>query len=101
MFSYPLVLGSTETALNSASSIVISRKMAEHFFGSPKNAMGKSIRYENERNYVVTAILENLSSQTSDKFDFLISWQSFVENNQWVKQWDNNSPRTYIMLRAN
>jgi ABC-type antimicrobial peptide transport system permease subunit len=99
MFSYPLLLGNTQIVLNSPSAIVISRKMADDFFGSPESAMGKSIRYENEKNYIVTGVFENLPANTSDKFDYLISWQSFIEDNAWAKQWDNNSPRTYVMLR--
>jgi ABC-type antimicrobial peptide transport system permease subunit len=100
MFSYQLLLGNAQTVLNSPSVIVISRKMAEDFFGSPEDAIGKLIRYENEKNYIVTGVFENLHSNTSDKFDYLISWQSFIEDNNWSKQWDVNSPRTYIMLRA-
>jgi len=100
MFSYQLLLGNAKTVLSSPSSIVISRKMAGDFFGSPEDAMGKSIRYENEKNYIISGVFENLPANTSDKFDYLISWQSFLEDNDWAKQWDNNSPRTYIMLRA-
>jgi len=100
MFSYKILLGNAQTALSSSSDIVISRKMAEEFFGSSEDAIGKSIRYENERNYIIAAVFENLSSSSSDKFDYLSSWQSFFENNNWNKQWDVNSPRTYIMLSA-
>jgi len=100
MFSYPLLIGNAQTALTSPSGIVISRKMAEDFFGTPEDAIGKSIRYENKKSYIVTAIFENLRVNTSDKFDYLISWQSFLEDNSWAKQWDANSPRTYVMLRA-
>src|SRR6516165_1797691 len=47
MFSYPLVQGSVETSLQSPVSIAISEKMAGAFFGDAKNAIGKTIRYEN------------------------------------------------------
>lgn len=100
MFSYPLLLGNAQTALTSPSAIVISRKMANDFFGSPEDAMGKPIRYENEKNYIINGVFENLPSNTSIKFDYLISWESFLEDHNWAKQWDTNSPRTYIMLRA-
>ena len=99
MFSYPLLFGNAQTVLSSPSSIVISRKMADDFFGSPEDAIGNSIRYENEKNYVVSGVFENLPANASDKFEYLISWQSFLEDNNWAKQWDNNSPRTYVMLR--
>ena len=74
--------------------------MANDFFGSPEEAMGKPIRYENEKNYIINGVFENLPANTSDKFDYLISWESFLEDHDWAKQWDVNSPRTYIMLRS-
>src|SRR5258708_6976220 len=100
MLSYPFLIGNEHTALNSFSDIVISHKMANDFFGSPEDEMGKSIRHENKKNYIVTAVFENLPANTSNKFDYLISWKSFLEDNNWARQWDVNSPRTYIMLRA-
>ena len=48
IFSYPLLQGDASTALKSPVDIAISRKMAEDFFGSAEEAMGKSIRYQNQ-----------------------------------------------------
>jgi hypothetical protein len=44
MFSYPLLEGTPQTALNTPEGVAISRKMANLFFGSPEGAMGKTIR---------------------------------------------------------
>ncbi|MBA4053511.1 MAG: hypothetical protein C0490_02250 [Marivirga sp.] len=76
MFSYSVIAGDKETALNDISSIAVSRKMAIMFFDSPENAIGKSIRYENRLDFVVTAVFENVPTQSSLKFDFLINWES-------------------------
>src|SRR5688500_8114076 len=43
MFSYPLVEGSATTALNSPTSLAISHTMAKNFFGSAKEAIGKTM----------------------------------------------------------
>ena len=99
MFSYPMVLGTSQTALNTPSSIAISRKMAEAFFGSPQAALGKSIRYENRENFNVAAVFENIPEAASDKFDYVINWFQFLKENQWAKTWDSNSPACYIMLK--
>ena len=100
MFSYPLLEGNAQSALNTPVSISISRKMAEDFFGSPQAAIGKTIRYENKKNFTITAVFENLPENTSIKFDFLINWDNFLKENDWAKQWGNNGPQAYIMLRA-
>jgi ABC-type antimicrobial peptide transport system permease subunit len=100
MFSYPLLEGNAKTALNTPVSIAISRKMAEDFFGSPRVAIGKTIRYENKKNFNITAVFENLPENTSVKFDYLINWDNFLIENDWAKQWGNNGPFALIMLRA-
>jgi ABC-type antimicrobial peptide transport system permease subunit len=83
MFSYSIIAGDGTNALKDISSIAISRKMARMFFDSPENAIGKSMRYENKLDFVVTAVFEDVSVQSSLKFDFLINidshWQGRVE----------------------
>ncbi|MHA4809340.1 ABC transporter permease [Flavitalea flava] len=99
MFSYPLLQGTPATALATPLSLAISRKMAADFFGSPREAIGKTIRFENKKNFTVTAVFENLPENTSDKFDYIINWEGFLEDNSWAKGWGNNGPRTLLLLR--
>lgn len=84
MFSYPLIAGDANAALHDISSIAISRKMAEFFFLTPQDAIGKSIRYENKIDFVVTAVFENVSTQSSLTFDFLINWDSQMKQLEWA-----------------
>jgi len=76
MFSYPIIRGNAETALANMNGIAISRKMAAIFFGSPENAMGKSMRFENKLNFIVTAVFENLPKESSLHFDFLLNMEA-------------------------
>ena len=99
IFSYPLLLGSREAALSSPESIAISRKMAIALFGTPEMAMDKSIRFDNEVDLKVTAVFEDLGNDASYKFEYLINWNFFVERNEWVKDWGNSGPITFIKLR--
>ncbi len=100
MFSYPLLEGNAANALNAPDKIAISRKMAADFFGDPHDAIGKTIRYANAKDFIVSAVFENLPQNASEKFDYIINWQSFVEEQTWLKDWGNNGPRTFIMLRS-
>jgi putative ABC transport system permease protein len=99
MFSYKLLNGTLQSALATPASMAISRKMAQDFFGSPQAAMGKTIRYENRKDFTVTAVFENLPESASQKFDFLINWKAWLDGNEWAKDWGNNGPYTFIMLR--
>ena len=94
VFSYPLITGSPETALSNMKGIAISRKMAEAFFGSPQNAMGKSLRYENSQDFVVTAVFENLPRQSSMHFDFLFNWDAQKK----LLEWSSNDFQSYVEL---
>ena len=40
-----------------------------------------------------------LPENASEKFDFLINWHSFLEENKWATEWGNNGPRTILMLK--
>jgi putative ABC transport system permease protein len=99
MFSYPLLQGSVQTALKAPGAIAISRKMAEYFYGTPEQAMGKMIRIENKDELQVAAVFENIPANSSQQFDFLRSWADFVKENDWVNNWGNTDPYTFIQLQ--
>ena len=101
MFSYRLLQGNAATALSGPSSIAISRKMAKYFFGDPETAFGKTIRFDNKEDLQVTAVFDDIPANSSQHFDFLRSWVSYVKQNQWVNNWGNTSPSTYVQLRKN
>jgi putative ABC transport system permease protein len=99
MFSFHVLQGNATTAIQNPSSIAISKKMADIFFGSPSNAIGKIIKYENKENLLVTAVFENVPENSSLQFDFLRSWTDFVAQNDWVHNWGNTDPQTFVQLR--
>jgi ABC-type antimicrobial peptide transport system permease subunit len=99
MFSYPLLQGKPQTALNSPVSIAISQKMAGIFFGSAEAAMGKSIRFENKKDFTVAAVFKDLPGNASRKFEYVISWQAYLLENPGMKDWNNSGPLTFVMLR--
>src|SRR5207253_4866182 len=55
MFSFKLLHGKPELALNSPNSLAISATLAKKYFGSPAAAMGKLVRIDNRKSFQVTA----------------------------------------------
>ncbi|PWU24280.1 hypothetical protein C5B42_00170 [Candidatus Cerribacteria bacterium 'Amazon FNV 2010 28 9'] len=103
MFNYPLLQGDPQTALNSPSAIAVSKKMAENFFGSTENAINKTIRFNEKRDFKITAVFENAGVNASKKFDYLINWYAYLDDNPWLKDWSiniNDGPKTFVALRA-
>jgi hypothetical protein len=72
--------------------------MAIQFFGSASAAIGKTIRYKNDKDFTVNAVFADLPVHISQKFDFLLNWQALIAYNPWLKDWRNNSPQTYVLL---
>lgn len=97
LFDYPIIAGNQSTPLSDISSLAISRKMANLFFSSPADAIGKSIRYENRIDFKITAVFEDVSSNSSLKFDFLINWESQMTRLEWA----SNKVLTTLQLAEN
>lgn len=98
MFNYPLVAGSSENTLKDFNSIAISRKMAALFFENPQEAIGKSIRYENQFDLTITAVFEDVNAKSSLQFDFLLNWDF---HNQRGDGWASHVILTTIQLTEN
>jgi putative ABC transport system permease protein len=99
IFTYNLLEGDTATALKAPLDIAVSKKMAEAFFGTTAKAIGQTIRYQNKKDLKITAVFDDVPHNSTAQFDYIINWQSFLEGNSWAKDWTNNGPPTYIMLR--
>ena len=99
MFNVPLLAGTPATALNTPTSLAISRKLAETYFGSPQAAVGQSIRFDNAADYQVTAVFENLPANAGYNYEFLLNWPALIKQNEWLKKWTNAGPRTHLQLR--
>jgi hypothetical protein len=49
------------------------------FFGDWHTAIGKTIRYENKRDFKVTGILENTPANTDFPMKLVMSWATLVQ----------------------
>jgi len=96
MFSYPLLQGKAATAISGPGSVAVSKKMAEFFYG---RAIGKTIRFENQDNLKITIVFDDVPANSSLQFDFLRAWSDFVKENDWVHNWGNTDPQTFIQLK--
>jgi putative ABC transport system permease protein len=97
IFSFPLLAGQAAGALKPGS-IVINRKLAEKYFGSIAAAPGKTIRLDNEKDYLVTAVIENIPVNSSLQFDYLLPMEDLIARFDWLKGWGSNSLNCYVLL---
>ncbi len=96
-FSFPLLEGDRTNPLKGTRSIVLTRRMANKYFGDSP-AIGKNI-YLEEEPYTVTAILDDLPAQSSLQFDALapIAASDRVAYFSWSWVWLQVD--TYVRLK--
>ncbi|MCB0687823.1 MAG: ABC transporter permease [Saprospiraceae bacterium] len=99
MFSFNLFAGKEADVLKEPSAIVISRSTAEKLFDSPEEALDKTIEFEHSKFLKVTGVFEDVSKYSSLKFDVVTSYTEFMQDNDWLRSWNSNSPPTFITLK--
>lgn len=99
IFTFPLRLGDSRTALTEPFTMVISKKIAEKYFGKT-DPIGKTVRVQNSQDYKVTGVLKDIPGNSHLQFDILVSFSS-RNNEERVKgnYWDRfSNDYTYILL---
>ena len=100
MFSFPMLKGNPQTALNDGYSIVLTEKLAKNLFGD-EDPMGKILKLDNKDNFTVTGILKDLPNNSRFGFEFLTNWELVKRQGEDDSSWGNNSTRTYVLLKEN
>ena len=98
MFTYPLIAGDPATALVEPTSIILNKTLAEALFGSVEAAMGSTVKFQHELDLQVMGVMEDVGANSTRQFDYLLTWEKFLDENSWARQWGNNGPHTYVML---
>jgi putative ABC transport system permease protein len=94
-FGIELLQGDPQKALASPNSLVLSQDMAQKYFGLD-DPIGKPLLLDNEFNYTVTGVMEEIPANTHFNFDFLASLSSLEESRE--NQWGNMNFQTYVIL---
>lgn len=101
LFTHKFLEGNSATALNAPNSIVISKKLAEKYFGKNTPAVGKSLRTMYDV-YNVTGVMEDMPKNTHIYYDMLISFSTALKNFQGGgDNWGSFFLFTYVLLNPN
>jgi putative ABC transport system permease protein len=95
IFTIPFLQGDPKTALSKPRTMVITKSMAEKYFGD-ENPMEKLIHFKSGRSYMITGVIEDLPQNSHFHFDFLGSLVSY--QNSLNDIWISNNFYTYVLL---
>ncbi len=104
MFSYPLIAGTPQSVLKDPNSIVLSESLASSLFGSTEAALGKSLEWQLlhlEQPVVVSGVFQDLPSNATDQFDFVLHFKAYTEIIGEGAHWNNYNAFTYIKTQPN
>jgi putative ABC transport system permease protein len=98
MFTIPFVQGSAATAFSQVHSMVITEKAAKKFFGDDKKILGRTLRLDNKQDYQITGVVKDLPENNSIRFEWLVPFDIYYKENDWLKNWDSNGILTMVEL---
>ena len=102
MFTFPMLRGDPVTALQAPESIVLTESMAIRFFGTDWNTrddvLGSTITIDNRIDMTVTGVIEDVPTNSTIDFDFILPIEEFIRRNTWVEAWDNNGLSLFATL---
>jgi ABC-type antimicrobial peptide transport system permease subunit len=78
IFDFEWLYGDPVTALSDPLSIVLTKEIAEKYFGSWKSAVGKTIKRNNKKLLKVTGILATIPLNTDFQFKAIAPYQTFI-----------------------
>ena len=91
IFDFPLLAGSYES-LGSPNNALLTKETAEKYFGDWKNAMGKSIKFNNTDVLKVSGILATIPANTDFQLKIVISLGSgFTKDFSTYTSWDGTA----------
>lgn len=105
IFSWKWLQGDTTTILASPNSILISASLAEKYFGrdgvEKGQALGQLIEHNTEGlpPFMVAGIFEDIPSQSSLQFDFVLPMEVYEKRNDWLSDWNNSGIRIFTQLQ--
>ena len=103
MFTFPILEGNPESTLHDVSSVVITEKMAEKYFGD-QNPIHKTITINDKYDFVVSAVIRNVPANSHLRFDFILPFSALETMGtdvgiRWpgaLENWGINFIFTYI-----
>lgn len=96
VFPFKIIDGNADEAIAAIDQVVITRKIAEKYFNTSE-AVGKTIRIDNKKDYRVGAVIEDIPHNSTIQFGWMINFKEQEED--WMKTWGNISFFTYVRLR--
>ena len=103
VFSWKMLMGDPHTALTAPNSIVLTKMVAQKFFGN-ENPVGQALLVDNGTSYIVSGVMEDVPSNSQFTFNGLISMVTARKQRPDIfasDSWGYVDFYTYVLLKEN
>ncbi len=102
VFTFKFISGNPDNALHDLNTLVVSRRMAEKYFGTA-DALDKTLRRAGDSvDFKITGVFETLPSNTHFHPDFITSMETYrIASKVSLNNWWMFSFHTYLLLEPN
>lgn len=101
MFNFDWLAGNAAISLKDPNDAVLTQATAEKFFGNWKNAIGKTIRYNNNSLYTVTGILKNIPQNSDFPLSIVVPYNA-LQNTSFkagLTDWGSTRVNAYTFVK--
>jgi predicted permease len=99
MFSFPLLHGDKQRVLEDKTSIVISDELALRLFNTTGNIVGKTVDFQHQKQFIVSGVFKKMPANSTEQFDFALSFEEMKDTHSWVKNWGNTGPHIFVQVK--
>jgi putative ABC transport system permease protein len=101
MFTMPFEKGNYKYASSDPHVIVLTETMAAKYF-KDENPIGKILTVDNQYDFKIIGILQNIPRNSTLQFDFLVPLEFITElRGEGITQWSDCSYKTFVQLHQN
>ncbi|HEV3327036.1 MAG TPA: ABC transporter permease, partial [Puia sp.] len=99
VFSFGLLRGDRQTALQRPDAVLITEDMAKKYFGA-EDALGKTLKVDNGSLVTVTGVLADIPGNSSLQFDFILPMSAIAQTNDDIRNsvWSTFNFYSYVLL---
>lgn len=102
VLSYDVIIGNPANAIQAKNAVAISKNLATSLFGSPENAMGKTLQWDSDLfndQFIVTGVFNPPPKSATRQFDLVINYEKLIDADKWANEWNGGYAEVYVVLR--
>ncbi len=98
IFSLKFIEGNAKEAFKNPEAIVITQEMSEQLYGANEKVVGKILKVNDNENYLITGVIENLPKNVTFPFEWIAPFQRYSNGVEWMTEYGSFFADTFVEL---